>query len=137
MKPKSQNQRQNVNSPTTTAPTVKSTKAFFLRKVLTSALLRSSTFFLAFMVRMWMFCRRRATGVRARGVSPVLLVMVPQCSRPPGWVDGIQGGGGYTCGLSKNKNKNVWLFDGWRFGHRCWLVFKPLSLWKRRPRGSV
>lgn len=40
--------------PAITAPTVNRTKAFFLRKVWMSSLEISSTFLLAFMVRMWM-----------------------------------------------------------------------------------
>lgn len=41
-------------TPTTTAATVNSTKAFFLRKAWMSSLEISSTFLFAFMVRMWM-----------------------------------------------------------------------------------
>lgn len=61
--------------PRTTAPMVNSTKAFFLKKVLTSSLVMSSTFFLAFRERSWMSSRIRCTRLRERGFSPLLLVM--------------------------------------------------------------
>lgn len=66
--------------PRATAPMVKSTKAFLLKKVLTSSLVMSSTFFLAFRERSWMSSRILCTRLRERGFSPLLLVMAAAVS---------------------------------------------------------
>lgn len=122
----------NCHSPTTTAPIVNSTKAFFLRKLFTSSLLMSSTFFLALRERRWMLSRMRCTWLRERGFfSPVLLVMTPQGLQTGGKASAVAGLAGDRLQVSVSGNRDP--SPLWRFNR----VFSAAAAAQFRPPRSL